>query len=77
MCFYLVFEALLFSYLFHQVMSLQQKGVRSDYLGSTQTNRSVITFAQSGLYDVLYLTPEKAISLPDRYPTAKEMIIAY
>lgn len=48
-------------------MSLQQKGVRADYLGSTQTNLAVSNFAQSGLYDVLYLTPEKAISLPGRY----------
>ena len=49
-------------------MSLQQRGVRSDYLGSTQKNHAVVmNYAQSGLYEVLYLTPEKAISLPDRY----------
>lgn len=47
-------------------MSLQQKGVRSDYLGSRQTNTEVAKFARRGLYDVLYLTPEKAISLPER-----------
>lgn len=48
-------------------MSLQHKGVRSDYLGSTQTNPAVVNNAQNGLYDVLYLTPEKAISLPNKY----------
>ena len=49
-------------------MSLEQRGLRSDYLGSTQKNHAVVMkYAQSGLYEVLYLTPEKAISLPDRY----------
>ncbi|KAM0834445.1 hypothetical protein ACQ4PT_063596 [Festuca glaucescens] len=47
-----------------QVMSLQQRGVKSDYLGSTQMNSSVSSEAEKGLYDVLYMTPEKAISLP-------------
>ncbi|XP_066343395.1 uncharacterized protein [Miscanthus floridulus] len=51
-----------------QVMSLEQRGVRSDYLGSTQKNHVVVmNYAQSGLYDVLYLTPENAISLPDSF----------
>jgi ATP-dependent DNA helicase RecQ len=47
-------------------MSLQQRGVKSDYLGSTQMNSSVSSEAEKGLYDVLYMTPEKAISLPSR-----------
>ncbi|XP_051213624.1 uncharacterized protein [Lolium perenne] len=50
-----------------QVMSLQQRGVKSDYLGSTQMNSSVSSEAEKGLYDVLYMTPEKAISLPSRF----------
>jgi hypothetical protein len=47
-------------------MSLQQRGVKSEYLGSTQMKSSVSSEAERGLYDVLYMTPEKAISLPTR-----------
>ncbi|KAF8656550.1 hypothetical protein HU200_060609 [Digitaria exilis] len=50
-----------------QVMSLKQKGVKSEYLGSTQTNSSVSSEAEKGVFDVLYMTPEKAISLPSRF----------
>uniref|UniRef100_A0ACD5Y541 Uncharacterized protein n=2 Tax=Avena sativa TaxID=4498 RepID=A0ACD5Y541_AVESA len=50
-----------------QVMSLQQRGVKSEYLGSTQMNSSVTSEAEKGLYDVLYMTPEKAIALPSRF----------
>lgn len=50
-----------------QVMSLQQRGVKSEYLGSTQMKSSVSSEAEKGLYDVLYMTPEKAISLPLRF----------
>ncbi|CAL5061003.1 unnamed protein product [Urochloa decumbens] len=50
-----------------QVMSLKQKGVKSEYLGSTQTNSSASSEAENGMFDVLYMTPEKAISLPSRF----------
>ncbi|KAL6657204.1 hypothetical protein ACP70R_004984 [Stipagrostis hirtigluma subsp. patula] len=50
-----------------QVMSLKQKGVKSEYLGSTQMNSSASSEAEKGLFDVLYMTPEKAISLPSRF----------
>ncbi|RLM87531.1 hypothetical protein C2845_PM04G34160 [Panicum miliaceum] len=50
-----------------QVMSLKQKGVKSEYLGSTQTNSSAFNEAEKGMLDVLYMTPEKAISLPSRF----------
>nr|CAB3458998.1 unnamed protein product [Digitaria exilis] len=50
-----------------QVMILKQKGVKSEYLGSTQTNSSVSSEAEKGMFDVLYMTPEKAISLPSRF----------
>ncbi|TKW36547.1 hypothetical protein SEVIR_2G447500v4 [Setaria viridis] len=50
-----------------QVMSLKQKGVKSEYLGSTQTNSSASSDAEKGIFDVLYMTPEKAISLPSRF----------
>jgi ATP-dependent DNA helicase RecQ len=49
-----------------QVMSLKQKGVKSEYLGSTQINSSASSDAEKGMFDVLYMTPEKAISLPSR-----------
>ena len=51
---------------FKQVMSLKQHGVRSEYLGSTQMNSSVSSEAEKGMYDVLYMTPVKAIALPSR-----------
>jgi ATP-dependent DNA helicase RecQ len=47
-------------------MSLQQKGVCADYLGSMQKNPSVLPNAQNGIYDLLYLTPERANTLGDR-----------
>ncbi|CAN6219965.1 unnamed protein product [Urochloa humidicola] len=50
-----------------QVMSLKQKGVKSEYLGSTQMNSSASSEAEKGMFDVLYMTPEKAISLPSRF----------
>lgn len=43
-------------------MSLRQKGVSTQKSGAAVTN-----YAQNGMYDVLYLTPEKAMSLPNRY----------
>ncbi|RLN34688.1 putative ATP-dependent DNA helicase RecQ [Panicum miliaceum] len=49
-----------------QVTSLKQKGVKSEYLGSTQTNSSASSDAEKDMFDVLYMTPEKAISLPSR-----------
>ncbi|TVU22827.1 hypothetical protein EJB05_32547, partial [Eragrostis curvula] len=47
-----------------QVMSLTQKGIKSDFLASSQKNSQVMKHAQDGYYDVLYMTPEKATSLP-------------
>jgi ATP-dependent DNA helicase RecQ len=49
-----------------QVMSLKQKGIKAEYMGSTQTNYSVAEDAQSGKINLLYMTPEKAIRLPQR-----------
>ncbi|XP_008782729.2 probable ATP-dependent DNA helicase RecQ isoform X2 [Phoenix dactylifera] len=50
-----------------QVMSLKQRGIKADYLGSTQINRAVQSEAESGSFDVLYMTPEKACLLPSRF----------
>lgn len=52
-----------------QVMSLKQRGIRAQYLGSTQTNKSSQSDAESGKFDILYMTPEKACSLPSRFWT--------
>lgn len=52
-----------------QVMSLKQRGIRAEYLGSTQTDKSVHTEAENGNFDLLYMTPEKACSLPTRFWT--------
>ncbi|CAL9099341.1 unnamed protein product [Musa textilis] len=50
-----------------QVMSLKQRGIKAEYLGSTQTDKTVHSHAESGTYDVLYMTPEKACSLTSRF----------
>ncbi|KAL3828994.1 hypothetical protein ACJIZ3_017796 [Penstemon smallii] len=46
-----------------QVMALKQRGIRAEYLSSAQTDRSVHSNAESGRYDILYMTPEKACLL--------------
>ncbi|KAJ4817025.1 ATP-dependent DNA helicase recQ [Rhynchospora pubera] len=50
-----------------QVMSLQQRGIKAEYLGSTQTNKTVLSDAEKGAFDILYMTPEKACSLSQRF----------
>ncbi|CAL9178683.1 unnamed protein product [Musa hybrid cultivar] len=49
------------------VMSLKQRGIKAEYLGSTQTDKTVHSHAESGTYDVLFMTPEKACSLTSRF----------
>jgi ATP-dependent DNA helicase RecQ len=48
-------------------MTLKQRGVRAEYLGSAQTDTSVQTKAENGQFDILYMTPEKACAIPNRY----------
>ncbi|XP_020521838.1 uncharacterized protein LOC18432470 isoform X1 [Amborella trichopoda] len=50
-----------------QVMSLKQRGIRAQYLASTQKDTSVISNAENGQYDILYMTPEKACCITDRF----------
>ncbi|XP_042514697.1 probable ATP-dependent DNA helicase RecQ [Macadamia integrifolia] len=50
-----------------QVMSLKQRGIKAEYIGSTQTNSSVYGNAESGQFDIVYMTPERACSLPFRF----------
>jgi ATP-dependent DNA helicase RecQ len=47
-------------------MSLKQKGIKAEYMGSTQTNFSVVKDARSGKLNIVYMTPEKALKLPQR-----------
>ncbi|KAJ8751579.1 hypothetical protein K2173_016825 [Erythroxylum novogranatense] len=46
-----------------QVMSLTQRGIRAEYLASSNADHSVYTKAKSGHYHLLYMTPEKACSI--------------
>ena len=48
-------------------MALKQRGIKSEYLGSTQADSTVQANAESGQYSILFMTPEKACSLPMRY----------
>ncbi|XWS24645.1 hypothetical protein CRYUN_Cryun27aG0000200 [Craigia yunnanensis] len=47
-----------------QVMTLKQRGIRAEYLGSVQTDSTAQTKAETGYFHVLFLTPEKACLLP-------------
>ncbi|KAM1341346.1 hypothetical protein ACFX2F_005813 [Malus domestica] len=47
-----------------QVMSLKQRGIRAEFMGSSQTDSTVQSRAESGQFDILYMTPEKACSVP-------------
>eukprot|EP00257_Ricinus_communis_P020033 XP_015579180.1 uncharacterized protein LOC8286046 [Ricinus communis] len=47
-----------------QVMALKQRGIRAEYLGTGQTDHSVHNSAQNGHFNLLFVTPEKACSLP-------------
>ncbi|KAH9620542.1 hypothetical protein KSS87_012648 [Heliosperma pusillum] len=52
-----------------QVMALKQRGISADYMGSTQTDRTVQAQAESGCYSLLFMTPEKALSIPKSFWT--------
>lgn len=47
-------------------MALKQRGIRTEYLSSAQTDPNVQPNAERGRYDVLYMTPEKAFTLTGR-----------
>ncbi|MCO5604621.1 hypothetical protein L7F22_058790 [Adiantum nelumboides] len=50
-----------------QVMGLKQRGIKSEYMGSSQSDTSVTTKAREGHYEILFMTPEKALALPDSF----------
>lgn len=51
-----------------QVMSLKQRGIKAEYLGSAQTDPTVQRKAETGHFHLLFMTPEKACSIPIRSP---------
>lgn len=50
-----------------QVMSLKQLGIKAEFLSSAQTDSSVQSKAQSGDFNILFMTPEKACSIPTSF----------
>ncbi|KNA25986.1 hypothetical protein SOVF_000900 isoform A [Spinacia oleracea] len=50
-----------------QVMALKQRGIQAEYLASTQTDKTVQTKAESGFYSLLFMTPEKACTIPNSF----------
>jgi superfamily II DNA helicase RecQ len=47
-------------------MGLKQRGIHAEYLSSAQTDNSVFSKAKAAEYDILFMTPERSLSLPDR-----------
>lgn len=47
-------------------MALQQRGIKAENLSSRMAS-SALENAENSRYDILYMTPEKACLLPDRY----------
>ncbi|XP_061344896.1 uncharacterized protein LOC133290798 [Gastrolobium bilobum] len=47
-----------------QVMALKQRGIKAEYLSSAQKDYTVQTKAELGQFDILFMTPEKACTIP-------------
>ncbi|XP_057789662.1 uncharacterized protein LOC131006526 isoform X2 [Salvia miltiorrhiza] len=50
-----------------QVMALKQRDIRAEYLSSAQNDLNAYANAERGRYDILYMTPEKACTLPSSF----------
>lgn len=50
-------------------MSLKQRGIKAEFLSSSQTDPTVQTKAETGDFHLLFMTPEKACIIPVRYPS--------
>nr|XP_043610948.1 ATP-dependent DNA helicase RecQ-like [Erigeron canadensis] len=50
-----------------QVMSMKQRGIKAEHLSSAQTDTTAQKKAESGQYDILYMTPEKACVFPNSF----------
>lgn len=47
-------------------MSLKERGIKAEFLGSSQTDTSVQRKAEMGQFNILFMTPEKASYVPIR-----------
>ncbi|KAI9198535.1 hypothetical protein LWI28_017629 [Acer negundo] len=50
-----------------QVMSLKQRGIKAEFLGSAQTDSTVQPKAETGQFQLLFITPEKAMIIPTSF----------
>ncbi|XP_027334856.1 uncharacterized protein LOC113849276 isoform X2 [Abrus precatorius] len=50
-----------------QVMALKQRGIKAEYLGSAQKDSTVHSKAERGQFDILFMTPEKACTIPTSF----------
>ncbi|KAL9320181.1 hypothetical protein ACSQ67_012020 [Phaseolus vulgaris] len=50
-----------------QVMALKQRGIKAEYLGSAQKDFTVHSKAERGQFDILFMTPEKACTVPTSF----------
>ncbi|KAL3517927.1 hypothetical protein ACH5RR_020516 [Cinchona calisaya] len=50
-----------------QVMALKERGIKTEHLSSARNASSAQSIAESGQYDILYMTPEKALLLPSSF----------
>lgn len=48
-------------------MALKQRGIKAEYLSSAQKDYTVQSKAEHGQFDILFMTPEKACTIPTRY----------
>ena len=46
-----------------QVMSLKQKNIKAEFVGSAQTDSSVFSRCLNGEYEILYCTPERVVNI--------------
>ncbi|TKY47296.1 Werner syndrome ATP-dependent helicase-like [Spatholobus suberectus] len=50
-----------------QVMALKQRGIKAEYLGSAQKDSMVHSKAERGQFEILFMTPEKACTIPSSF----------
>lgn len=56
-------------------MSLKQRGIKAEFLGSAQTDSTVQSKAETGHFDLLFITPEKAMLIPSRYSSRGKQLL--
>ncbi|XP_058787865.1 uncharacterized protein LOC131662172 [Vicia villosa] len=50
-----------------QVMALKQRGIKAEYLSSAQKDYTIQGKAERGQFDILFMTPEKACTIPTSF----------